>query len=68
MMKGTTVSVFEYTVIMKEREDHVETGIVRATDKRDAEEKLKQLELYKPKLKQIKGISAFLKQFTADVK
>ena len=53
---------------MKEREDHVETGTVRAADEKEAEAKLKRLDLFKPKLRKINGVSGFLKQFTADVK
>ena len=53
---------------MKNREDHIETGIVRAVDKKEAEAKLKRLDLFKPKLREIKGVSGFIKRFTADVK
>lgn len=62
------MSVYKYTVIMKEREDYEETGTVRAVDKKEAEAKLKRLDLFKPRLKEIKGVSGFIKQFTADVK
>ncbi len=62
------MSVYEYTVVIKDREDHVETGTVKASDKVDAEAKLNRLDLYDPKLKELKGLSGFIKQFTADVK
>ena len=53
---------------MKEREDHIETGTVKAKDKKDATEKLRRLDLYKPKLKELKGLSGFIKGFSVDVK
>jgi type II secretory pathway component PulF len=62
------VSVYEYTVVQKDREDSVEIGKVRAKNKKEAEAKLRNVDLYKPKLKEIKGVAGFIKQFTADVK
>ena len=62
------MSVYEYTVVQKDREDSVETGTVRAKSKKEAEAKLRNVDLYKPKLKEIKGLAGFIKQFTADVR
>lgn len=52
----------------KEDEDHREKGTVVARDQSDAREKLKRERFTNIKLKQLKGFSALLTQFTADIR
>ena len=58
----------EYTVIIAQREDTVEQGIVVAKNEKEAKIKLEHLQLVNPKLEEIKGIPGILKRLTADVK
>lgn len=62
------MSLFEYRVHLKEREDAVETGTVIAKNETDARNKLKVYDLRDPKLKEIKGFSGIFKKFTANIK
>ncbi len=62
------MALFKYKVTLKNREDFVETGTIRARDKKGAKKKLQALDFRDIHLKQLSGISAFLKGFTADVK
>lgn len=62
------MSLFQYKVVLKEREDNVERGTVKAVNEEDAIAKLERLGLPNPKLREVKGMMAFFKQFTADVK
>jgi len=62
------VSVFKYTVVIPNREDAVEHGTVVASNEKEAKRKLREFELMNPTLKEIRGISAFIKRFTADIK
>jgi hypothetical protein len=54
--------------VLSEREDRVESGLVVAKDEGDAKNKLRLLDLFNPRLKQVKGFSGFVSRFTADVK
>ena len=62
------MSLYKYTVVLSEREDHVESGTVVAKDKTEAAKKLQRLDFPNPHLKQVKGISGLVGRFTADVK
>lgn len=62
------MSVFEYRVHLKEREDSVETGTVIAKNEKDARKKLMAYDLRDPTLKEIKGFSGIFKKFTANIK
>ncbi|MFP6582994.1 MAG: hypothetical protein VCD00_10645 [Candidatus Hydrogenedentota bacterium] len=68
LKKGLPVSVYKYTVILRDREDSIESGTVFAKDEGEAKKKLKRLDLSNPHLKQIKGFSGFMGRFTADIK
>lgn len=62
------MSVFKYTVLIPQREDAIEEGTVVASDEKEAELKLKNLDLVNPKLKKMTGLSGLLKRFTADIR
>ena len=55
-------------MIIAQREDTVEQGIVVAKNEKEAKIKLEHLQLVNPKLEEIKGIPRILKRLTADVK
>lgn len=50
----------------KEDEDHYEKGTVVARDQADARDKLRRERFTNIKLKQMRGVAAFMRQFTAD--
>lgn len=62
------MSVYKYTVVLRNREDSIESGTVVAKDEGEATKKLKRLDLSNPHLKKVNGISGFMGRFTADVK
>ena len=61
------MSVFKYSVTLG-REDFAEEGTVVAKDEYEAKQKLRSLDFKQVKLKKLTGLSAFVKQFSADVK
>ena len=63
------MAVFRYSVTVKEREDHHESGTVLARDEDDAKEKLQRLyDVREVRLRRVGGISGLLKSLTADVR
>ena len=62
------MAVFSYSVTIKEREDHIEEGTVVASDESDARQKLRRYDFRDVRLRKLSGLSAFVKQFSADVK
>ena len=65
-----TVAVFKFSALAlgKENQDHIEKGTVVARDQVEALEKLRRERLTKIRLKQMRGITALFRQFTADVR
>ena len=61
------MSVFKYKGELG-REDFAEEGTIIATDEYEAKEKLRSLDFKQVQLKKLTGLSAFIKQFSADVK
>ena len=62
------MAVFKYSGIVKNREEMSETGTVVANSKQEAEIKLQKHDLINISLKQITGISAFFKSFSANIR
>lgn len=64
------MAVFRFSALAngKENEDHYERGTVVARDQLDALDKLRRARYTQIRLKQMKGVSALFKQFTADVR
>ncbi|MCF6285746.1 MAG: hypothetical protein L3K26_11200 [Candidatus Hydrogenedentes bacterium] len=64
------MSVFKFRAftIGKENDDHYEKGTVVARDQADARDKLRRERFTNIKLKQLTGVSALVKQFTADIR
>ena len=62
------MAVFRYTVTLKSREDFTEEGVVAARDEEEARRKLIQLDLRDVKLKHMRGMQAWFKKFSADVR
>lgn len=62
------MAVFKFSALAlgKENEDHYEKGTVVAHDQMDAMDKLRRARYTHIKLKQIRGFSALITQFTAD--
>ncbi len=60
--------VFRYTGSMKNREEHTESDIVVARDKAEAREKLKPFQYDHVSLKRLRGWSALVNRFSANVK
>ncbi len=61
------MSVYKYRVTLG-REDFMEEGTVIAKDEFEAKEKLRSLDFKEVRVKKLKGLNAFVKQFLADVK
>lgn len=70
LLEESIVAVFKFRAftIGKEEEDHCEEGTVVARDQADAREKLRRERFTNIKLKQLKGVSALISQFTADIR
>lgn len=64
------MAVFKFSALAigKENEDHYEKGTVVARDQMDALDKLRRARFTQIKLKQLRGVPALLRQFTADVR
>ena len=62
------MAVYEYTGVVKNREDFLESGTVLADSEDEARSKLKRFNLRHLKLKRLGGLTSFVKQFTADVR
>lgn len=64
------MAVFKYSALAlgKEHEDHYEMGTVVAQDQMEALDKLRRARYTHIKLKQMRGMSALFRQFTADVR
>jgi hypothetical protein len=62
------VSVFKYRAVIDREEEFTEEGTVLAKDESEAKEKLRILRYRTVHVKRLSGISAFLKQFSADVR
>lgn len=64
------MAVFKFSAFTqgKEDEDHCERGTVVARDQLEAKEKLRRERYTNIRLKQIKGVSAIFRQFTADIR
>ncbi|MCH7908813.1 MAG: hypothetical protein QGD90_06420 [Candidatus Hydrogenedentes bacterium] len=61
------MSVYRYKVTLG-REDFTEEGTVIAKDEYEAKDKLRSLDFRQVQLKKLNGLTAFVKQFLADVK
>ena len=61
------MSIYRYKVMLR-REDFMEEGTVIAKDEFDAKEKLRSMDFKQVHLKKLRGLSAFIKQFSADVR
>lgn len=62
------VFIYNALAVGKEKEDHYEKGTVVARDQLDALDKLRRARLTQIRLKRIKGISALIRRFIADVR
>ena len=62
------MSVFRYEAMKIHPEMFTETGIVRATDKNAAKDKLNQYGFDKTRVKQVRGAMAVWKWFMADIR
>ena len=62
------MAVFQYHATSELREDFMEKGVVIARDRDDAKAKVEHDGFNKVSVKQIRGISALWKGFTADIK
>jgi type II secretory pathway component PulF len=64
------VAVFKFSALAmgKENEDHYEKGTVVAHDQREALDKLRRERYTQIRLKQLRGVSALFRQFTADIR
>lgn len=64
------MAVFKFSALAmgKENEDHYERGTVVAQNQSDALDKLRRARYTQIKLKQMKGFTALISQFTADVR
>jgi len=64
------VAVFKFSAFTegKEHEDHYEKGTVVARDQMDARDKLRRARYTNIKLKQMRGVSALVRQFIADIR
>jgi len=64
------VAVFKFSALAmgKENEDHYEKGTVVAQNQLEALDKLRRARYTQIKLKQMKGLTALISQFTADVR
>ena len=60
--------VYRYKGIIKEREEYRETGTVVATSNEEALRKLGERGLESIRLRRLRGLSALIKRFRADVK
>ena len=61
------MSIYRYKVMLR-REDFMEEGTVIAKDEFEAKEKLRSMDFKQVQLKKLRGLSAFIKQFSADVR
>lgn len=64
------MAVFKFSALAmgKENEDHYEKGTVVAQDQLDALDKLRRARYTHIKLKQMRGLTALIRHFTADVR
>lgn len=62
------MAVYQYTGVVKNREDFAETGTVLARSEDEARNKLEPFNFREVKLIRLDGIKSFVKQFTADVR
>lgn len=64
------MAVFKFSALAmgKENDDHYEKGTVVAFDQVDAMDKLRRARYTHIKLKQMRGFTALINQFTADVR
>lgn len=62
------MAVFEFSAASQQHEEGAETGTVVARDKLEAFDKLKRRRLTDIRLRQLNGVNALFKQFTADVR
>ena len=62
------MAVFRYSVTLKTREDFTEEGVVAAKNEEEARHKLYQLDLRGAQLKEMKGVKAWFKWFSADIR
>ncbi len=60
--------VYRYTGVSRRGEDHVETGVVVAQDKSEAQEKLRPFGYEKVSFKTIRGWAGLISRITANVK
>ncbi len=65
---GKDMAVFRYKAKKTEGEEFTESGTIRAKDESEARAKLIQYGFNKVRLKQVRGLAALWKRFTADIK
>ncbi len=62
------MAVFEFSAVIKKREDSVERGTVVADTEQEARNKLKKLDYDSIRLRRLRGFAGFFKALTADIK
>lgn len=62
------MAVYDYNAVYRENESRQAEGTLVARNKLHAMDLLTQRGLVKPRLKQVTGFTAFLKQLTADIR
>ena len=70
LLEESIVAVFKFSAFIagKEEQDHCERGTVVARDQMEAREKLQRERFTNIRLKKVKGVSALVQQFTADIR
>jgi len=62
------VSVYKYQVMLIRGEEFMEEGTVIARSEEEAKLKLRSLNYRQVRLKKLKGFTAFVRQFSADIR
>ncbi len=62
------MAVYQYSGTILDREEQVETGTVVAENEKDACEKLRMYRMENVRLKRLKGFTAFMGKFSADIR
>jgi len=62
------MAVFQYVGIVRNREDHEESGTVIAQTETEAKDKLAHCNLKSVRLKRLSGFNAFVRKLTADIR
>ncbi len=62
------MSVYKYQVMLVRGEEFMEEGTVVARNEAEAKQKLRTLNYRQVKLKKLNGFTAFVRQFSADIR